>query len=601
MLRLRLNMLNTLKLRLFAVFVTLLLLPLTAAVFFLFQHFESIRQQDMMERMSERMQQVSTSLTDMMAFAYKTHILLVQDESLLRILAEPESLNSIDRKKLVESKMAGINNSFFFHQTELYFKLIDREGNVYTSYAPNGRLANSAEEFEQWRQRLAEGSFSYQWVSDDLNDVYYGQKGKLLSLYILLDDPLSTRKTSLGLARISINVQEWLNSTLKNSFTDQDLLIMDGSGKTVTQSREQTLDRERLLQEARSNPSGGYYKDVNAAYLINYSYLEELDWYVVNQFPLHELFRDLRPLRLFFFAGLGIVMLLFMWMIFLLASKMTKPLRQLECSMEEVSDKGLNVKIRIGQGATREVMSLGKSFNRMTDNIVELIHKLNLEEKQRHAVRFQMLLAQMNPHFLLNTLNTVKWMARREKQEDIAVICTSLGVILEASLNHEIELVPLEREIQLLHSYASVQKFRYQEWFELIDELEPSIQYALVPKLSLQPLVENAIVHGLHTKQGSGRIWVRAKASGKQLVLEVEDNGIGMEEAGRKSSRRSRPGIGLSNLRERLQLLFKEEAQLQVESEPGGTLIRMILPLLIATPYSGEGEKRDVDRISGGG
>lgn len=597
----RLRFPGTLKNRLFTAFVTLLLLPLCVAVFFVFRHFESIRQLDMMERMSERMQQVSTSLTDMMAFAYKTHIMLNQDESLIKILSEPETVEPIERKKMVESKMAGINNSFFFHQTELYFKLIDRKGNVYTSYAPMDRLSNSLEEFAVWRQRLEDGPFTYRWVSDDLNDVYYGQGGKLLSLYILLDDPKASQRGGFGLARISINVQEWLNSTLKNSFSNQDLLIMDGSGKVITQSREHQLDQERLLQAAASRAPQGYYKDREASRLVNYSYLEELDWYVVNQVPLDSLMHDLMRLRFIFFISLGILVAVFMWVTFILASRMTQPLRLLEQSMEEASDKRLNVKLRIGSGATREVASLGNSFNRMIDNIMELIQKLKLEERQRQAVRFQMLLSQMNPHFLLNTLNTVKWIARREKQEAITSICTSLGVILEASLNPEIELIPLEREIQLLRSYEAVQAFRYRELFELVYELDPEVNYALVPKLSLQPLVENAIVHGLDSSRGAGRIWIRVRTSGKKLILEVEDNGIGMEKASRKSGRRGRKGIGLSNLKERLQLLFKEEAELQTESGPDGACVRIVLPLLVATPYSKEGEDGFVDGFSGGG
>ncbi|MDF2927083.1 MAG: histidine kinase [Paenibacillaceae bacterium] len=589
---------QTLKYRLFSAFAALLLLPLCVAVLFLFRHFESIRQQDMMERMSERMQQVSTSLTDMMAFAYKTHIMLNQDEGLVRIIFQPDLYDPLERKKVVESKMSGINNSFFFHQTELYFKLIDLQGNVYTSYAPMDRLINSQEEFADWKERLEAGPYAYQWVSNDLNDVYYGQDGKLLSLYILLDDP---QRGTYGLARISIQVQEWLNSTLKNSFTNQDLLIMNGDGEIVTQSGENGLNLALFRDRAASEGAKGYYKDGSLSRLVNYNYLEELDWYVVNQASLDELLKELLRLRLLFFTILGILVLVFVWVTFFLASRMTEPLRLLQQGMEEASDKKLRVKIRIGSGATREVLSLGSSFNAMIDSILELIQKLKQEERQKQAVRFQMLLTQMNPHFLLNTLNTVKWMARKEKQEPIAGICTSLGLILEASLNSEIELVALEQEIRLLRSYESVQAFRYQERFKLNYELDPGVSYALVPKLSLQPLVENAIVHGLDSCTGDGLIRVSAWPSGKRLILEVEDNGIGMEKAALKPARRSRPGIGLSNLKERLQLLFQGEAELAVDSGPEGTCIRISLPLLVATPYDGKGEDGRVDGILGGG
>src|SRR5690606_15457932 len=163
--------------------------------------------------------------------------------------------------------------------------------------------------------------------------------------------------------------------------------------------------------------------------------------------------------------------------------------------------------------------------------------------RQKQAVRFQMLLYQMNPHFLLNTLNTVKWIARKEKQADIAGICTSLGLILEASLNSDIELISLKEEIKLLRSYEFIQACRFREHFTIIYETEDAVQYALVPKFSLQPLAENCIAHGFNMTDGRGTIWVRARAEGSELVLEVEDNGIGMEEAARRPVRRSGHGI----------------------------------------------------------
>ncbi len=549
-----------------------------------------------MDRLSERMQQVHVSLTDMMAFAYKANIMLSQDEGLIQMMYDPDKYDPLDRKKVIESKMFGINNSFFFHQTDLYFRFIDRKGNVYTSYAPNGQLTNRLQELQEWRNKLNSGSYSYQWVADDGNDVNGGQ-GKLLSLYILLDDQL---RGNYGLARISINIQEWFRNTLKDSPANQDLTIFNGQGKIMLQSKAAAFSKDMMQRIITAQAQVGHYEDKHASSLVNYSYLQELDWYVVSQMPLGELQQEIRHLRLIFFLFLTLLIVAFVVVTIILTARMTKPLYVLERSMEEATDKKLNVKISIGKAATAEVRSLGDSFNRMIDDVVALINKLKLEERQKQAVRFQMLLSQMNPHFLLNTLNTVKWIARKEKQEAIVGICTSLGVILEASLNSEIEMISLKEEIRLLRSYESIQAFRFRDHFTILYEVEESVQYALVPKLSLQPLVENSIVHGFDSAEGRGTIQVRARAEGNVLVLEVEDNGIGMEEAARRPGRRSGHGIGLSNLRERLQLLFKEEGSLDSISDVEGTLIRIRLPLLIATPYLQEGDGGHVDGFTGG-
>ena len=588
---------NTLKYRLFMAYITLLMVPLCVAIFYLFQHFESIRQKDMLDRMSERMQQVHVSLTDMMAFAYKANIMLSQDESLIQIMHDPDKYDPLDRKKVIESKMFGINNSFFFHQTDLYFRFIDRNGNVYTSYAPNGQLTNRLKELQDWQIKLQSGSHPYRWMADDWNDVSGSQGSKLLSLYIILDDQL---RGNFGLARISINIQEWFRSTLKDNPANKDLTIFTGQGEIVLQSNETAFNKQMMHRIMSAQAQEGHYKDERAMSLVNYSYLEELDWYVVSQLPLSELQQEIQRLRLIVFLFLTIFVIAFVLVTIFLSARMTEPLYVLKRSMEEASAKKLNVKISIGKGATDEVRSLGESFNRMIDDVVVLINKLKLEERQKQAVQFQMLLSQMNPHFLLNTLNTVKWMARKDKQEAIAGICTSLGFILEASLSSEIELVTLKEEIKLLRSYESIQAFRFRDHFTILYEMDEPVQYALVPRFSLQPLVENSIVHGFDTDKGCCTIWVRAKAEGSELILEVEDNGIGMEEAARRQAKRSGHGIGLSNLRTRLQLLFKREGSIEFVSGEEGTLVRVQLPLLIATPYSQEGDVRHVDGFAGG-
>ncbi|OAS18709.1 sensor histidine kinase [Paenibacillus oryzisoli] len=583
----------TLKYRLIVTFVALLLLPLCLAVYSLFRNFESIRQDDLTARMSERMQQVHTSLTDMMAFAYKTHTMLSQDEGLIKVMDSPENYDPIERKRLIESKMSGINNSFFFHQTELYFKLIDHEGNVYTSYSPNGQLTNSIDEFQKWKSRLERSPQSYEWVASDPSDLNNYRESKLLSLYILLQDQ---RRGNYGLARISIDAQEWFDSTVKNIAANQEITVFTGKGESVLRSSGASIGSNIIEQVIEEAQHSGSYRDASTASLVTYSYLDKLDWYVVSRISLDDLWSELTRLRIRFFLILGLLVVVFVAVIFLIASRVTRPLSLLQKKMEEASEKKLNVRLDVKMSQTREIASLGSSFNRMINDIGALIQRLKEEERQKQAVRFQMLLTQMNPHFLLNTLNMLKWMARKEKQTPIVDICIALGGLLEASLNSELELLPLHEEIRLLKAYESIQKLRYQSRFTMLYEVDESVTYALVPKLSLQPLVENAIVHGFDSEEQRGTIIIRAKAEGGKLILEVEDNGIGLEEASKKRKRRSREGIGISNVKERLQLLYKDDAILEFVFIASGTLARITTALLVSTPFT-EGGDNHVDSL----
>lgn len=269
----------------------------------------------------------------------------------------------------------------------------------------------------------------------------------------------------------------------------------------------------------------------------------------------------------------------------MISATFTRPLSHLQNQMKEVVRK--NLKVRIPEGRSRgEVLELTRTFNTMLDDANQMINRLKAEERQKEAVHFHMLLAQMNPHFLLNTLNTMKWSAIRSGNEEISEMCVSLGKLLEVSLNSQVELVYLKDEIELVQAYLHIQRIRYRDSFEVTCEFDEKLEYALVPKLSLQPLVENAIHHGVGPLEQLGqiRIGIYRQDTGK-LMLEVADNGIGMEESRRQQMTRTRPGIGLSNLKERLRLLFKGQSELEVIDTKPGTLVRFSIPFLLSTPY----------------
>jgi two-component system sensor histidine kinase YesM len=198
----------------------------------------------------------------------------------------------------------------------------------------------------------------------------------------------------------------------------------------------------------------------------------------------------------------------------------------------------------------------------------------------------------------LNTLNSIKWIAVDQKNGEIADICVALGKLLESGLNSELELIYLKDEIDLVKAYVYIQKYRYDQLFDIAYEVDPALDYALVPKLGLQTLVENAINHGFSQMESGGRIVIRAFAERKKLHMEVEDNGIGLERSKQSIIKRNRRGIGLANLRERYRLLFKNEAEVRLIPLSQGTKVILSFPLLVSIPYSleGAGHVDDSDR-----
>ncbi|MBT2282997.1 histidine kinase [Paenibacillus polymyxa] len=589
---------HKLRYRLFGAFVVLILLPFSVLNVYNYGQIESLVEQKISEQSHEQLVQMYGSLEDQMSIAFKTLIFLEQDSAVRNVLSSPDNRSPLENKSLVEEKFKMINNSFFLYNPSVYFTLLDFYDNVYTSYLPKKALAYGPYR-EQFRKHLGELTFIkgntdsnsfpseellYRWDAWDTNHVLreLSSSPYLLSLYAYMKDSGGKR---YGMARISIDYSYWFQSMLKDSQSNQEYFLITGNGETIARSSEKAVLSPDVTREIALHPAEAYLTDNDSDTLINYVYIESLDWYMVNRIPLAVLFTEISGLKQRYFLTFFGFTAAFVLMAFMISATFTRPLSHLQNQMKEVVRK--NLKVRIPEGRSRgEVLELTRTFNTMLDDANQMINRLKAEERQKEAVHFHMLLAQMNPHFLLNTLNTMKWSAIRSGNEEISEMCVSLGKLLEVSLNSQVELVYLKDEIELVQAYLHIQRIRYRDSFEVTCEFDDKLEYALVPKLSLQPLVENAIHHGVGPLEQLGqiRIGIYRQDTGK-LMLEVADNGIGMEESRRLQVTRTRPGIGLSNLKERLRLLFKGQSELEVIDTKPGTLVRFSIPFLLSTPY----------------
>ncbi|MNO22460.1 Sensor histidine kinase YpdA [compost metagenome] len=175
-------------------------------------------------------------------------------------------------------------------------------------------------------------------------------------------------------------------------------------------------------------------------------------------------------------------------------------------------------------------------------------------------------------------------------------ICQNLGKLLESGLNSDADLVFLKEEIGLIQAYVYIQSFRYDHSFNVEYMIGDGLEYALIPKFSLQPLVENAIYHGLVHMKAGGKITILIAGAGGRLRVEIGDNGQGLQQNAGASGKR-RKGIGLSNLRERIMLLYKGGGTLLLLPLPQGTVAVLDIPLLNSSPY--DKEDRNVENTSG--
>ena len=219
-------------------------------------------------------------------------------------------------------------------------------------------------------------------------------------------------------------------------------------------------------------------------------------------------------------------------------------------------------------------------------NNVRIEMKLEQQERLLLQARMEALQSQINPHFLFNTLNSISSLVRGNPDSARDMI-VKLGNILRRLLRKGDSFVPLREELEFLDDYLDIEVARFgRDKLKVVKELEPASLDHLVPSMILQPLVENAVKHGFSTKVESGSIYLRSRTADQRLVIEVEDDGVGMPLNGASAS--SGTGIGMQNVTERLQVLYGDAAEITVESQPNrGTMVRLVLPVVNAEEMGG--------------
>ena len=274
----------------------------------------------------------------------------------------------------------------------------------------------------------------------------------------------------------------------------------------------------------------------------------------------------------------------------LIMRSITRPIRQL-CDASEQIGKG-HLDTRINIAARNELSLLGNSFNHMSEQITVLIEDIRTEQIYNRNMELKLLQSQINPHFLYNTLDNIIWLSQADRKEDVASLVMSLSRFFRTTLSGGRDIIPLKEEISHVEAYLQIQQFRYRDILSYRIELPQELTEVPVIKMTLQPLVENALYHGIKYKREMGEIRISARKEGENACICVTDNGIGMKEedlahlrnllAGTEKPAPDNSGFGIVNVDQRLKLNFGEEYGLSIESVYGeGTTITVHTPGLL--------------------
>ena len=311
-------------------------------------------------------------------------------------------------------------------------------------------------------------------------------------------------------------------------------------------------------------------------------------WTLGIHFHEKEMTKDTdRLLQMILAFGLLINVSLIIISLFL-SSSIVKPVKELQSLMKDV-EKG-NLDIRYDDEREDEIGQLGQSFNKMIEQIKNLIDKVYMGEKSKREAELRALQTQIQPHFLYNTLDTIHWMALEHEANDIVDMVEALTNLFRISISRGEEIIPYLEEMKHIESYLLVQKVRYEEKLSYEILWDERLKEYKVLKLIIQPLVENGIYHGIRKKRGQGKILIKIEIIDNEIIIRVKDNGIGIKpeklteirEILKGNKENTGIGYGMFNVHERMKLMFGDEYGIEIKSKyKEGTEIILNHPLII--------------------
>lgn len=366
--------------------------------------------------------------------------------------------------------------------------------------------------------------------------------------------------------------------------------LISNDGQIIYHPKAQLIDSGRV-QEDHQKAAGyrdGTYEEVfqGEKRYVTVKSVGYTGWKLVGVTPTRSVSFSGVKTRLFILFVVLLILFLLLVINFYISSKITDPIHELEGSVRKLEDGKLDVPVYIG--GSYEIQHLGRSIANMASQIQVLMQDIVEEHEAKRKREFDTLQSQINPHFLYNTLDIIVWMVENEKKSEAVKVVTALARFFRISLSKGKSIIPVRDELEHVRNYLTIQQMRFKNKFTYqISAREEVLELASL-KLMLQPLVENAIYHGVKRKRSGGTIYVSARAEGQTLYLTVRDDGAGIP-AGRLAdirgwladpeSRKGQAGFGLSYMAERLRLTYGPPYGIRIRSQEGGpTEVTVCLP-----------------------
>lgn len=568
------NLLFQAKTRIILIFVLCVILPSICFLGFFINSYSSYVLQSIIDEKQNIMKETIQNI-DFQLKTYRNMTMSLYYNQSARSYIDSENYES--RDLYVTQFLSGIVNS----ESNIASAILELDGQLYME---GYRYLNWAEYTGKYKETVLAKKGKPVWIPSEIMRASYNQRPKNFAMGRAINSPTQTVGTLWLLFS-----ENFLKDNLKNPVflaEGTEYYLISGSGQIVASSQEWrigTADTGELFTQAAAQKDGSFpYEDPKTGEkdIIVCSSLGTNGWVLFTVTDERTVFQDVESIK-GMAVGIACLYAAFLFLAYyILSTFLFRPMSRLTTGLRHVSEGNFSPIEETGRHD--EMGLLLSSFNYMADEIQTLIENIRQEEKAKNDEKIKVLSMQIGPHFVYNTLNTIKWMAVANKQSNIKKMVESLVQLMMSVAYHSNEEISLKDEVKLLNSYVYIQKIRFMN-FDIEYDLPQELENLRILKLVLQPFVENCILYAFKEMPGIGLIQVKFYESGNALYVEITDNGRGFDPSAQDHPREDREvdHVGIVNVRERVRLNYGAEYTVQIESKPfEGTRVRLRLPLI---------------------
>lgn len=445
----------------------------------------------------------------------------------------------------------------------------------------NGKeIIVSEEEAVIKKAEEAAGRCVYYNVADDTGLIYIAKQIK---------DSLTMKPLGVLRASIKVSYLEKMTEATQNSFTAE-VFLLDGDNHVILNSMD--YDISELTGEFRSVSGNFMHHIKNQNYCCVYQKGTDTDFMLVGMAPMSFLSKTARELQKTTVVLFVLSIVLCVLLTSVLARGIAGPIERTSSAMKKFA--GGDFTVRLPEGRTDEIGEMNSVFNHTIEEVESLLKKVVEMEIANKDIEFQALQAQINPHFLYNVLDTINWMARKRGEENICHMIMAISNLMRGSISNKKSMVSIQDEMRYIQDYIYIQETRYGDKFTSYVEIDEVLKDVMIPKMTIQTLVENAVVHGVENATWDCFLYVTAECKDNMAVIIIKDNGVGMSKEKLESlldpdmsgkeqkpeDGRTHTNLGVYAVRKRLDYVYDGEADISILSEEGkGTEITLKIPL----------------------